>query len=495
MEVFALFGDGSISAVSCELYGSDDFAGRVFVDNKDVRDSGHKGIWAAHLAIQTKNYFYTAEFKEDNANYGAQGKSAGLAFALKFAFENQQQTSQSHRHNSIEATGDASGHDDHAKVLSFGYINTKIATALQLLRAREVIVNPKDNAPQVDDTVETSQPRLCNSIAATGEVSGHGGRAKVCRVGHINAKIAAALGSLKGGDLIVYPKDNDPEIDNGLRQRAVQCEIELIPVGTVKEALIAVGILIRENWLSRMLHWLSRTLMKYGLASAMILSAIGILFLWSKTDQVITPLDLVQYGRFSEARNAAILAMKDSTSAASVAESAPLLRRLQTPLSIRIAFEYDKANDTGIKQNKHNDVVLSKGDGYRFDITPSLDCFFYAFQFDSNNEVELLFPLAGFSMENHLLHGSTLYGIPASDSYFFLEDSTHQGQLTLYLLASSWRAKDIEEKYQQYENASVELRRTLSDELLARIYARDKALKQGFKGLFFNKAAFLQVRK
>lgn len=488
MEIFSLFGDGSIAEVSCELYGSDDFAGRVFVDNKDVRDSGHKGIWAAHLAIQTRNYFYTAEFKEDNANYGAQGKSAGLAFALKFAFENQQQNSQSHRHNSIEATGDASGHDGRAKVLSFEYINTKIATVLQLLRAREVIVYPKDNASQADDTVETSQPRLCNSIAATGEVSGHGGRAKVCRVGHINAKIAAALGSLKGGDLIVYPKDNDPEIDNGLRQRAEQCEIELVPVGTVKEALIAVGILIRE-------HWLSRMPMKYGLASALILSAIGILFLWSRSNQITSPLHLAQYGQFSEARDAAIQAIKDSISTASVAESALLLRRLQTPLSIRIAFGYDKANDTGIKQNKLDNVVLSKGDGYRFDITPSLDCFFYAFQFDSNNEVELLFPLTNFSMENHLLRGSTLYAVPASGSYFYLEDSTHQGQLTLYFLASFWQAKDVEEKYQQYENATADLKRARSEELLTRIHERGKALKQGINGLFFSKAAFLQERK
>ncbi|WP_334109872.1 hypothetical protein, partial [Thermodesulfitimonas autotrophica] len=88
-----------------------------------------------------------------------------------------------------------------------------------------------------------SLPELPRAVAATGAVDLK--ERRVTRVNHINEKIEAALHAknasgaylLGAGDLILYPEENDAEIDSRLRTQAQARGVILTPVRYVDEAL------------------------------------------------------------------------------------------------------------------------------------------------------------------------------------------------------------------------------------------------------------------
>ena len=90
--------------------------------------------------------------------------------------------------------------------------------------------------------VATYHPPLQNlsplpNIAATGVLNEARTQAPVEPIDYINEKLIAALGDLKKGDLIFYPKENQGEVDPSLVTAADQQEVELIPVATAEQAI------------------------------------------------------------------------------------------------------------------------------------------------------------------------------------------------------------------------------------------------------------------
>ena len=100
--------------------------------------------------------------------------------------------------------------------------------------------------------------------------------------------------------------------------------------------------------------------------------------------------------------------------------------------------------------------------------------------------------MSSFSFENHFFLSNRTYSIPGGENYFYIQDDIHQGSVTIYFLCSFWRAKDIEEAYDQYEEASSDQKREFRDGLLATIQQRATAIENGIKGIFYKKEFFLK---
>lgn len=184
-EVFALFGNQAATLVIFKhlrpLPDGDIYQPYAKFRNPDIKTSLEAAVISSRQAYgelfgrwdDSRNYIYAA-FADNQANINATGKSAGLAFALKFAL----------------------------------YLHYKPEKAMLPFR-----------------------------IAATGELVHVSADEKISKVGHINDKIKAALTVLSAGDKIFYPRSNHKEIEKALRQEVEARNIELYPVETLKEAI------------------------------------------------------------------------------------------------------------------------------------------------------------------------------------------------------------------------------------------------------------------
>lgn len=455
MNTYALFKDGTVSAIVQEFQkrGSADkgppIAGFLPAQVKpDIKESAFKGWWSAYHILLNKDfisperkYYIHAEFGDDEVTKKADGKSAGLAFALKFA--------------------------------------------------HKVLIKERGIPPDFQ-------------ISATGAISDHTADARVTRVDGINKKVAAAIAVLKEGDLLFYPEANDADLDATWRTKAEHNGIRLKPVATVAEA---IKVLLpaepspkqkKEN--SRFLKSAQNKLL--FLLGALVVAALILLFNTGNPcsgEQLKNIYALIESGDFWQAK-AVLESCLNEDDGGACSQSNPeafqaLWQQIHSKLYVGLAFEYKRKNPL----NNHapdttpfENLTLQVGDGYRFSFEPDTACYAYFLQFNSEFEVELLFPLSSFAMENHLLDGMIKHQIPAGDNFFLLSDSTHQGDLTLYLIASYWRAKDLEEAYEALDNSEPMDSQAVRKNLLDRILLRQRAIEDGFGGIFFEKKSFLQ---
>ena len=177
----------------------------------------------------------------------------------------------------------------------------------------------------------------------------------------------------------------------------------------------------------------------------------------------------------------------------------PAMRRLsqqtRMPIDLVSSFFYLKEHkpiyQDGAALTRLQNVTLEGKTGYRFEVEADLPCYFYLFQFEGQSAVELLFPASSFDLENHLLASRQLLMIPGGNQYLRFRKPDTRQLVTLFFLATRWRALDIEKLCQQYDQAvSAADRRHFRDRLLERILHRKEALTSGWQGIFFQQGFF-----
>lgn len=471
MATFTLFSDNSSSIILydfLEVSPTEDVPPiqfKIFISNEEVIDSAEKGLWAAYLILKNteirsrtagdkksfrtsqnlvklippgKKYYVVIDFEDRKLKRSLSGESSGLAFSLEFAREIYK-----------KATG---------KTLEY-------------------------------------------SFAATGELDKRTREAGVKKVEAIEEKFKAALKNLKAGDKLFYPLKNEQDINPILKATILNKGIILCPVSTVEGAieLLFENYSIIPKKAGRADH-LMRKLMFGILAVSLIFALIFIFNLFthpvsSGYDQIIYSLE---HGKFIKTKNEIKTFLNKTQDGNLIRDLEGLKQQLDSDLFFAINFEYyEKENEIIANKNQApilelQDLSLSNNDGYRFKVTANKNCYFYLFQFDSEKSVELLFPLSSFSMENHFLISERSYSIPGANNYFFIQDEIHQGLITIYFIASFWRAKDIEQAFYEYEAAKPGKKKLYQDKLLERMFIRSKLYEKGIKGIFFKKEFFLK---
>jgi len=209
METYALLGDGTFTRI---IYGS--FVPRpdgppvqlhpIGITDRDVILSAENGCFSAYQVLSRtglipkgKLYRFSYQFSDEGRNLNVLGKSAGLAFALKFSQE-----------------------------------------VFRLGRKTE----------------------LAYSIAATGVVENATETAKVIGIKDINSKLRAALLCLKENDIVFYPSDNENDIDQAIKDEVINRNIKLCSVSTVKQAVQKLIPPRPRKWLWLLLVILSLSL-------------------------------------------------------------------------------------------------------------------------------------------------------------------------------------------------------------------------------------------
>ncbi|NIA29344.1 MAG: DUF4384 domain-containing protein [Actinobacteria bacterium] len=454
METFALFDDKTSSKIEFEFLGvtqrdKERIQINCFTDNNDVEDSAEKGIWATYNSlenanlIQKKGTTHWGWYKRNKATQKLIPKGKKYYIACEFDESKLKR----------QVTGESAG-------LAFA-----VKFAQEIYR-------------------QSAGSELGYSVAATGELSGRTKGARVKKVSSINEKLLAAYECLKAGDKALYPIDNKSEIDPLLAEKLIQKKIQLCPVGTVKEAIECLFDWKFQN---------KRNIRKW-IPKIMAIAALAFIIYYIPRispkpcyEQVTNRL---QYGDLISAKEDVNRCLKKHKNADP--RLSEIAKQLNTDLYLTINFEYIKKDSHSVSQKSLSDLTLSVGDGYRFSISPSVDCYFYLFQFDSNEGVELLFPLTAFSIENHKLRKNQVRLIPGGDNYFYLTKNTQQGTITFYFVATCWRAMDIEKVFQKYNHATRMSKLKYREELIKRMNSRRTLLKEGVKGLFYHKEYFIQ---
>lgn len=451
MPIYSLFNDKTFSHIKFDFLtvGERENVDRIqikcFFSDDAVINSAEKGIWSVynrlagrHLVHSGKKYYIVCEFDSDDVNKKVTGSSAGLAFALQFVQEILR----------IE------------KNYTIGY-----------------------------------------SIAVTGAVSDRTGRAKVQKVDSITEKIETAIQILKAGDKIIFPEANQIEVEESLRRKIIKKKIILCPVQTVDQALD----IILESYRSLepkkeikrtnfFIIFKSRTIQIASVAVVIII--ITMFFIFNKSspedyyNKIIKNLESGEFESANKIYKDFLLSFADDTTSI---RWQSLKNYFVDELNLDIVFEYFKEDSQLITTNKSiSDILLGTDDGYRFKITASYDCYLYILQIDSNNGVELLFPLSSFALKNHYLKKNIQYFIPGGDNYFYLSDYNHHGNILVYIIASSWRSLDIEKSFTDYEQSSSLNKLEKFESLVKHIEERKASTDAEIKGIYYSEEKLLQ---
>lgn len=443
METFALFDDKSSSKILYDFHcvGKNEVHRvqiKCLFQDRDVCRSAERGVWSALGLFESffrptgEDYFFLCEFADDEANDKASGQSAGLAFSLKFAHE-----------------------------LYYKITNKK----------------------------------LNFSVAASGVLSDSTGDAKVNKVDKINEKLEAAYLKLTSGDKIFFPAHNEDQVRKSIKTKIMNKGIILCPVKTVEQAIgLLFGISTPHTpKINRKTKISFIRLIRPVLLITLILAILLVYIFKNQSNCYDRIIHSLEYGNFYKAKNKIELCLKKAKNDVQINRFKELQYKLNSDLNSAIDFEYFiKFSNLDTRQKQLQDISLSVHDGYRFKVLPEKNCYLYLLQFDSEKGVELLFPLTSFSVENHYILGKKMYTIPGGGNYFFLSDSTHQGLITLYFIASFWRARDIEELFQKYERAKVGEKHKYREKLIERIQKRSEEYDMDVKSIFYRKEFFLQ---
>ncbi len=337
---------------------------------------------------------------------------------------------------------------------------------------------------------------LVGSIAATGEISDRTATAQVTEVTDINNKFYAALNCLNSEDKIFFPLGNEQIIGAQLKKQISKHGLKLCPANTVEQAIaLLIELTKQKPWrvIDKIKEW------RIGIPSFGLLLVI----LWYALIRSPLPcyeqaINLLEQGEFIDAKTNIESCLNNKNRERNNDTLVAIYNQINTDLPVTIEFEYFKKNSVEtlfknlISTNSLSDILLGTQDGYRFKIVPEKNCYAYLFQFDSSEGVELLFPLALFTTENHYLTGHETYMIPGGENLFYLADEQHHGQITLYFMISFWRAKDVEKIFQEFERTYGDEKLKAREKLLNRIQIRKDVLESGIKGVLYKKDFFLQ---
>jgi len=164
--VYALFDDSSADEVIFTYYGapiSQNIPIRAFsndIEDPDVQHSVMDGASAA-LANYEKNfkpigerYCFAYKFINDHTNRAITGRSAGLAFCIKFALKLYKNIIKKELKFSVAATGVIDIDEDDAHIRAVKKINSKFEAALNCLKPGDLFLYPLENESQIKDELK-----------------------------------------------------------------------------------------------------------------------------------------------------------------------------------------------------------------------------------------------------------------------------------------------------------------------------------------------------
>ena len=437
METFALFGDQTASRIDSDFCSPSENPVHVILipvhTDLEVKASAEISSYASYHILRGRNvigdgerFCLTYYLADQLSTANVIGKSAGLAFAVKFALEVYQ---------------------------------------------------------------NQTQTTLPGAIAATGIISSSNQQAQVLQVEAIDQKIQGALAQLNAGDRILYPKSNEPHLDDNLYRLANEKEIRLIPVETLKDALeellpstqsipaippaslvkILVGILLLVGVFVGVLYfpnhnvngnpssWVEK--IKAQLNQGNTMSA-----------QEMLARALITYPNFK-------------------VDFLKLQGDLTTPLEmdVKVHLYREKVGYKG-DITDHASQMMEKGpvrsgDAVQLELTPHDQCFVYAFLVDARDTVFPLFPNATMFLDNPLSPNQR-YLIPPDDKGFILDNAP--GQEILYVVASRWPGKDLEELIANIHSRNEKSKPQLVEHLRTRLSQREIAQSKGLAGVLFS---------
>jgi hypothetical protein len=177
-----------------------------------------------------------------------------------------------------------------------------------------------------------------------------------------------------------------------------------------------------------------------------------------------------------------------------------LCAEIVMPLTVEASFQYQKAGEKVSPElpfdaNDLTSLVLTNRDNYRFFVSVALDnTFLYVFQKDQHGVINRLFPDPVWTKGvDNPLQKSNVYRIPTGEKeWFYLDElpstKTEPINETIYIVASPWRAKDLEELYGKiHESTSAEGRKNLIEKFIHQLQARNDS---NFKCLFYKEVTF-----
>lgn len=412
-ETYALFEDSTFDRIVLrEIFDRED---TLLPVDKDIKTSIGTGTTMVRYVLhnlldyrKTQEAIYCSFGDKDN-NYLVKGASAGLAFALKYVQLCAKKINKE-LHFSIAATGTLLVGDDKVEIGYVENIGQKVEAALRCLKEGDKLFIPQKNYDEVKYLQsKIEEKNICFHAVDSLEET-------IC----ILLNIKKAPESTQSGNLL---EEDDPRGRSSppFRKRVF--------------ALITL-----------------------------ILSAILFFAWYLMSDANDKQVEIwVEHGEFEKA-----LECCDDTDRG-IENTTGLEKICYKLLMDTLTLDVDFRANRPLKIPLDKEVFTPQ-DRYRFVVTSSDTCYVYIFQFDSQTGLWRLFPDDDFGLEPHHLQGSITYTIPPGGNRFHLKENTPSGKITIYFIASFWRARDLEDIFDNHVNATISAEKAkYSRELRARI--------------------------
>jgi len=161
--------------------------------------------------------------------------------------------------------------------------------------------------------------------------------------------------------------------------------------------------------------------------------------------------------------------------------------KLMDELKINFKFRYLPGRRRDIAPSSSSDLVLTSEDPYYLKVHLSDKCYLYVFQLDSSGNLDQLFPSKYVPTSNPVPPGPLR--IPDGADWFYLDDVS--GEETIYLVASRWENKKLEELIARLAaERELTLKRELIEQILSRLRLEKGSAKE-LPGLAFGEYRFL----
>jgi hypothetical protein len=145
----------------------------------------------------------------------------------------------------------------------------------------------------------------------------------------------------------------------------------------------------------------------------------------------------------------------------------PLFQQSDANIGFEWAFGViAKEGKTLVPISVNHDTVLKSGDKLKMMVKLTKDCFVYVVYYDSQGEINLLFPYTIGQLQTDYVTDK-IYYIPKGRSWMSLDSNT--GKEKFFLIASSERLLELEAKLGNYFSAEPSTRKPLADGVVSEI--------------------------
>lgn len=106
------------------------------------------------------------------------------------------------------------------------------------------------------------------------------------------------------------------------------------------------------------------------------------------------------------------------------------------------------------RETSHSGMMsIPSGGGFRIQFSSEDPCYLYIFQIDSHRSLSQLLPISGASSPRYHVDPDRIHQFPEGENSFILDNNT--GMETVFIVASRWPSKDLEEMYSLFQAASA----------------------------------------